>query len=49
MDSNNITNHTQCIVKTAKLSHLTNDALLKAMQYDMVEEHISPYIVDMSK
>ena len=49
MDSNTITNPTKGIVKSPKLSHLTNDQLLKAMQYDMVEEHISPYIVDMNK
>ena len=39
MDSNTITNPTKGIVKSPKLSHLTNDQLLKAMQYDMVEEH----------
>ena len=49
MDSNTITNPTKGTVKSPKLSHLTNDQLLKAMQYDMVEEHISPYIVDMNK
>ena len=49
MDSNIITNPTEGIVKSSKLSHLTNEALLKAMQFDMVEERISPYIVDMSK
>ena len=49
MDSNTITNPTKGIVKSPKLSHLTNDQLLKAMQYDMIEEHISPYIVDMNK
>ena len=47
MDSNTITNPTKGIVKSPKLSHLTNDQLLKAMQYDMVEEYISPYIVDI--
>ena len=49
MDSSTITNPTEGIVKSPKLSHLTNEALLKAMQYDMVEERISPYIVDMTK
>lgn len=49
MDSNTITNSTQSSVKSLKLSHLTNEALLKAMEYDMIEERISPYIVDMSK
>ena len=49
MDSNTITNPTEGIVKSSKLSHLTNEALLKAMQFDMVEERISPYIVDMTK
>ena len=49
MDSNTTTNSTQSIVKSPKLSHLTNEALLKAMEYDMIEERISPYIVDMSK
>ena len=49
MDSNTIANPTKGTVKSPKLSHLTNDQLLKAMQYDMVEEHILPYIVDMNK
>ena len=49
MDSNSITNPTKGIVKSSKLSHLTNEALLKAAQFDTVEQFISPYIVDMTK
>ena len=49
MDSNSITNPTKGIVKSPKLSHLTNEALLKAAQFDTVEQFISPYIVDMTK
>ena len=49
MDSNSITNPVKGIVKSPKLSHLTNEALLKAAQFDAVEQFISPYIVDMSK
>ena len=49
MDSNSITNPVKGIVKSPKLSHLTNEALLKAAQFDTVEQFISPYIVDMTK
>ena len=49
MDSNSITNPAKGVVKSPKLSHLTNEALLKAAQFDNVERYISPYIVDMSK
>ena len=49
MDSNTITNPTQGIVKSSKLSHLTNEQLLRQMELDRAEEHVSPYIVDMSK
>ena len=49
MGSNSITNPAKGIVKSLKLSHLTNEALLKAAQFDNVERYISPYIVDMSK
>ena len=49
MDSNSITNPAKGIVKSPKLSHLTNEALLKAAQFDTVEQFISPYIVDMTK
>ena len=49
MDSNSITNPAKGVVKSPKLSHLTNEALLKAAQFDTVEQFISPYIVDMTK
>ena len=49
MDSNTITNPTGGMVKSAKLSHLTNEQLLRQMELDRAEEHVSPYIVDMSK
>ena len=49
MDSNSTTNPAKGIVKSPKLSHLTNEALLKAAQFNKVEQFISPYIVDMTK
>ena len=49
MDSNIITNPTGGMVKSAKSSHLTNEQLLRQMELDRAEEHISPYIVDMTK
>ena len=36
-------------VKLSNLMPLTNQALLKASQFDMVEQRIQPYIVDMNK
>ena len=49
MDSNIITNPSQGSVKLSKLSHLTNEQLLRQMEIDRIEERISPYIIDMSK
>ena len=49
MDSNTITNPTAGMVKSAKLSHLTNEQLLRQMELDRAEEHVLPYIVDMTK
>ena len=49
MDSNIITNPSQGSVKMSKLSHLTNEQLLRQMEIDRIEERISPYIIDMSK
>jgi len=36
-------------LKLSNLTPLTNQALLKASQFDMVEQRILPYIVDMNK
>ena len=49
MDSNNITNPTKGIVKSPKLSNLTNDQLLKMEELRRAEACVKPYIVDMSK
>ncbi|MBR4843795.1 MAG: AAA family ATPase [Alistipes sp.] len=49
MNSNIITNPSQGSVKLSKLSHLTNEQLLRQMEIDRIEERISPYIIDMSK
>ena len=49
MDSNTITNPTGGMVKSAKLSHLTYEQLLRQMELDRAEEHVLPYIVDMTK
>ena len=49
MDSNYITSPAKCIVKPLILSDLTNKQLLKRMQLNSIEEHVSPYSVDMNK
>ena len=49
MDSNNITNPTEGIVKSTKLSTLTNDQLLRREELRRAEERVKPFIVDMSK
>ena len=49
MDSNIITNPTEGIIKSPKLSDLTNDQLLRREELRRAEEHVKPYIVDMSK
>ena len=49
MDSNTITNPTEGIVKSHKLSNLTNEQLLRREELRRAEERVSPYIVDMTK
>ena len=49
MDSNNITNPTEGIVKSTKLSTLTNDQLLRREELRRAEERVKPFIVDMTK
>ena len=49
MDSNIITNPTEGIVKSTKLSTLTNDQLLRREELRRAEERVKPFIVDMTK
>ena len=47
MDSNIITNPTECIVKSSKSNNLTNDQLLKLEELRRAEARVKPYIVDI--
>ena len=49
MDSNYITSPAKCIVKPLILSDLTNKQLLKRIELNRLEEHVSPDSVDMNK